>query len=258
MIRLRLARFATTCSVIVMSHGLVAPAFAQVQIAPAATEQAPLPRLLETTLNDFRRLPSKDTLTWLLIGGAAASIGQTQDWDITTGFSKTSGRMGSMLKPGETIGGARVQLGTALATYAVGRITDKPRVTSLGVDLLRSQIVAQTLTAGIKLAVRRDRPDGGEFSFPSGHTSVTFATATVLQRHLGWKVGIPSYALASYVAASRVHKKRHFARDVAFGAAIGIVAGRTVTVGRGTTKFAVSPTVTPRAAGVSFTLLDTK
>ena len=257
MIRPRLVRLTLACHVIVMSLGLAAPASAQIEIAPASTEQTLFPGLFKTTINDFRQLPSKDTLTWLLIGGAAAAAGKTQDWDITTGFSKTRS-MATMLRPGETIGGARVQLGAAIAAYTVGRIIDKPRVTSLGVDLIRSQIVAQTLTLGIKMAVRRARPDGTEFSFPSGHTSVTFATATVLQRHLGWKVGIPSYALASYVAASRVQNKRHFASDVAFGAALGIIAGRTVTVGRGTAKFAVSPTASPRAAGVSFTLLNQK
>jgi membrane-associated phospholipid phosphatase len=149
-------------------------------------------------------------------------------------------------------------MGGAIATYAIGRLSGRPQVASLGADLISAQIVAQTLTAGIKLSARRSRPDGGEFSFPSGHTSVTFATATVMQRHFGWKAGLPSYALASYVAASRVHVKRHFLSDVAFGAAIGIVAGRTVTVGRGRARFAVSPVAAPGQAGVSFVLLDAR
>ena len=61
---------------------------------------------------------------------------------------------------------------------------------------------------------------------------MTFATATVLQRDLGWKVGVPAYGLATYVAASRIQDKRHFLSDVTFGAAIGIVAGRSVTIGQ--------------------------
>ena len=75
-----------------------------------------------------------------------------------------------------------------------------------------------------KQATRRSRPEGTGYSFPSGHTTVTFASATVLQRHFGWKVGLPAYAVASYVAASRVEMKRHYLSDVAFGAALGIVA----------------------------------
>jgi membrane-associated phospholipid phosphatase len=82
---------------------------------------------------------------------------------------------------------------------------------------------------------------------------VTFASATVLQRDLGWKVGIPAYGIATYVAASRIQENRHFLSDVAFGAAIGIIAGRTVTLGRGDGRFAVAPMAAPGGGGVSFT-----
>jgi hypothetical protein len=57
---------------------------------------------------------------------------------------------------------------------------------------------------------------------------VTFATATVLERHLGWRRSILGYTIASYVAASRLHDNRHFLSDVVFGAAVGSIAGRTV------------------------------
>ena len=75
----------------------------------------------------------------------------------------------------------------------------------------------------------------------------------MLQRHFGWKVGIPAYAVASYVAASRIQMKRHYLSDVAFGAALGIVAGRTVTVGHGDARFAVAPIATAGGGGVGFT-----
>ena len=41
--------------------------------------------------------------------------------------------------------------------------------------------------------------------------------------------------------------------DVAFGAAIGIVSGRTVTIGRGENRFALAPMAAPGGGGVSFT-----
>ena len=229
------------------------PAFAQGQ-APDPSKTASFAGMFKTTIDDFRRLPSQDTLTWLSIGGAIAAAGHTKDWDVTNGFS-ASGMRGTF-EPGATIGGARAQLAGALATYTIGRVTGHQRVSGVGSDLIRAQILAQTLTAGIKLSARRHRPDGDEFSFPSGHTSVTFATATVLQRNFGWKAGVPAYALASYVAASRVQMKRHFLSDVAFGATIGIVAGRTVTVGSGRARFAVAPTVSGSGAGVSLTLFQ--
>ena len=46
--------------------------------------------------------------------------------------------------------------------------------------------------------------------------------------------------------------KRHYLSDMAFGAALGIVAGRSVTVGSGEARFAVSPSMTPGGGAVNF------
>jgi membrane-associated phospholipid phosphatase len=97
-------------------------------------------------------------------------------------------------------------------------------------DLLRAQILTESIVQPIKFSVQRTRPDGSNnLSFPSGHAAITFAGATVLERHLGWKRSLLGYALASYVAASRLHDNRHYLSDVVFGAAVGTIAGRTVT-----------------------------
>jgi hypothetical protein len=55
------------------------------------------------------------------------------------------------------------------------------------------------------------------------------------------------------VAASGIQGQRHYFSDVAFGAAIGMVTGRTVTIGHGNARFAVSPAAAPSGAGVKFT-----
>ena len=138
---------------------------------------------------------------------------------------------------GQTLGGATTQLAAALGTYSIGRMTGNQKVAVIGADLMRAQFVSQAITQAIKFSVGRTRPDGTSLSFPSGHTASSFATAAVLQRHLGWKAGIPAYGVAAYVAASRIQMKRHYLSDVAFGAAIGIMAGRTVTIGRGDARF---------------------
>ncbi len=68
---------------------------------------------------------------------------------------------------------------------------------------------------------------------------------------------MPTYLVASYVAISRMHDNRHFASDVAFGAADGIIIGRSVTwhgrnyYGRPTT---VVPMVVPGGAGIMVSL----
>jgi hypothetical protein len=51
----------------------------------------------------------------------------------------------------------------------------------------------------------------------------------VLERHVGWRNSLLAYAVATYVAASRLHDNKHYLSDVVFGAAVGTIAGRTVT-----------------------------
>lgn len=208
-------------------------------------------------IDDFRRIPSWESLAILTAGGIGATFGHSMDDDVSDAMAKSSG-LDTLLKPGETVGGARMQFAAAVATYSIGRLTGSRRVAMFGADLVGAQILTQTMTAGIKLSVGRTRPDGTQFSFPSGHSSVTFATATVVQRHFGWKAGIPAYGLATYVAASRIQDKRHFLSDVTFGAALGIVAGRAVTIGRGDARFAVAPAPAPGGAAVSFTWLGAR
>jgi membrane-associated phospholipid phosphatase len=100
-------------------------------------------------------------------------------------------------------------------------------------DLLQAQILSEVLVEPLKFATQRLRPYqtshcGLNCSFPSGHSSVTFADATVIERHLGWRYTVAGYAVASYVATSRLHDNKHWLSDVVFGAATGTIAGRTV------------------------------
>ena len=197
---------------------------------------------------DFRHLPSWQNLSWLTGGLTAAGVLHPADVSVTREASESTT---SSFKPGAIVGGTPLELGAAFTTYAIGRAKWNPRVMSVGSELIRAQMMAQLVTTGVKQAVRRQRPEGSGFSFPSGHTAVTFASATVLRQHFGWKVGIASYAVASYVAASRVQMQRHYLSDVVFGATVGIVAGRTVTIGSGRNKFQLGPTVVPGGGGVS-------
>lgn len=229
----------------------VAPAPAAAQTLPAQTLPG-LRELFNDSAGDFRHLVSKESALILSLGGAFAALGHLDDRRLSETMSGADGLNGAFVA-GETVGGARMQAAGAVAVYALGHVTSNPTLARIGGDLIRAQIVAQTLTAAVKTAVGRTRPDGTQYSFPSGHAAVTFASATVLQRNLGLKAGIPAYAVATYVAASRIQEKRHFLSDVAFGAALGIAAGRTVTIGRGDHRFALSPAAVPGGGAVNFT-----
>jgi len=162
-----------------------------------------------------------------------------------------STRLDKVFKAGHYIGSSNFQIGIALATYGIGSWTGTPGVAHLGRDLFRAQLLTAGVTQLVKHSVGRRRPDGfSQTSFPSGHASGTFASATVLHRYYGWKVGIPAFGVASYVSLSRVADNQHFLSDIVFGAAIGLTVGRTVTFDRGATRVEVSPVAVPGGAGV--------
>ena len=88
--------------------------------------------------------------------------------------------------------------------YATGRLQDKPRVSHVGMDLIQSLAMSEALTQTL-YSTRPERPDNsGKNSFPSGHAADTFAFATALERHPGWRYAVPAYMFSSYVAISRL------------------------------------------------------
>lgn len=225
--------------------------------APPTTPAAPPVSSLVTGLRaDFAGVRTADNVMVMLAAGAAAGIVHPYDAAITEHFS-SSPSLTAFFAPGKIVGGFAVQFGGAIATYALGRAGGHGRAAVVGADLVRAQLVTQTFTQALKLSLNRARPDGDNWSLPSGHSSGTFASATVLHQHFGWKAGLPAYAVAAYVAASRLAEDRHYASDVIVGAGIGIISARAVTIGRGPTRFALAPMPVPggRGAGISFTRL---
>jgi undecaprenyl-diphosphatase len=63
---------------------------------------------------------------------------------------------------------------------------------------------------------------GGDSSFPSGHTTVAFAAATVFsEQYPSWMVMVPSYGIASAIGFSRLYANKHWTSDVLAGAILG-------------------------------------
>ena len=67
------------------------------------------------------------------------------------------------------------------------------------------------------------------------HVSITFASAAVLERHLGYRASLPMFAIAGYVSASRLTDNRHSLSDVLFGSALGMAGGGQSSVDTGGT-----------------------
>lgn len=124
------------------------------------------------------------------------------------------------------------------------------------VQLAESEAASVAAAYLLKYAVRKERPDGTDMhSFPSNHSGVAFAGATFLQRRYGWKLGVPAYAVSTYVAWGRIYAKRHDVWDVLAGTAIGI--GSALVFTRPFTEkhdITVAPIAWPEGGGLMFTM----
>lgn len=80
-----------------------------------------------------------------------------------------------------------------------------------------------------KLIVPRHRPfehqlgpHSSSHSFPSGHTTTSFACATVLAAYVPrWRV--PLFVLAALIGLSRLYNGMHYPTDVLAGAVLGVL-----------------------------------
>jgi len=185
--------------------------------------------LFANLVEDVKHLPAKQNLYLVGIGGALAGAAHPVDQSFNARLRSHYDAVNAAFAPGKYFGNTPEQVALSLGTYAYGRIFKQPKTSHLGMDLLQAQILTEMLVQPIKFSARRMRPDqSNRLSFPSGHSAVTFASATVLERHVGWRKSLLGYTVASYVAASRLHDNRHYLSDVIFGAAVGSIAGRTV------------------------------
>lgn len=197
---------------------------------PPTPERTGVKALFANLAGDYTHLLHRDNFYVAALGGGVALAVHPLDPDFNIHLRSHYTAVNRAFAPAKYFGNTPEQVGLSLGTFAIGRAIGSDKTSHLGMDLLRAQILTESLVQPLKFAVRRERPDGSNrLSFPSGHSAVTFAGATVLERHLGWKNSVLGYAIASYVAASRIHDNVHYLSDVVFGAAIGTIAGRTVT-----------------------------
>ena len=142
---------------------------------------------------------------------------------------------------------------TALGTYGILFHKDKEKTTTLLAT--QAYVTAAAIETAMKYLTSRQRPnyydlvtgknshvfhgpfyhflkkDNASFeSFPSGHTTVAFAAATVFaMEYREYRiVPIIAYGAATAIGASRIIENAHWISDVMVGAALGFLCGRQV------------------------------
>lgn len=127
-----------------------------------------------------------------------------------------------------------ISLGLPVGLFIGGKLSKNPEMVMNSYELLSSTILTSLLTTAMKYGFHRERPfetypnditkhsTGGSYSFPSGHTSMVFSTATSLSlMYPKWYIIAPSFAWASVVAYSRMYLGVHYPSDVLAGALLG-------------------------------------
>lgn len=125
-----------------------------------------------------------------------------------------------------------------MGNLAYGLIYKDKKAMKNGFESALSIGICLAVSGGVKSIINRPRPDQaypGDIqtyttsngkSFPSGHATLAFATATTLAlEYKKWYITVPAYAWAASVGYSRMRLGRHYPTDVAAGALVGIGSG---------------------------------
>ena len=143
-------------------------------------------------------------------------------------------------------------LAISASLFVVGYAAHKPDLTDASRHSLEAILASGAITQVLKLSVGRARPNlsrdtnaymfhpfhGSQTDFnslPSGHTTASFAAATVFSAEIrrthpdAAKYATPAlYGIASLVGGARMYNDRHWFTDVATGALIGHFVGKRI------------------------------
>lgn len=247
-VRARSGRCSSSVFVYVATILAIAPVDARAQQKSAAEPAA------DSTLH-----PSLFTRSdaWVL-GGFVAGAAAISPFDkqianeIREPEAQSSHAATSAAKAFNFIGSPGVLI-ASVASYGVGRIAHVGRLADVGLHTTEAIVVSAGITSIIKGLAGRQRPGvagiddpddfklgggfgrGGNTSFPSGHATAAFATATVvtLETHRWWPrstwyVAPVMFGGATLVGVARLYTNAHWASDVVMGAGIGTLTALKV------------------------------
>lgn len=126
-----------------------------------------------------------------------------------------------------------MQIAIPAGLFVAGAINGDKQMRQNAGYIFSSTAVTALVNIGLKQIFKRSRPfkkypefvalaTPSSYSFPSGHTSAAFSTATALSRaYPKWYVIAPAMLWAGSVGYSRMYLGVHYPTDVAAGAVLG-------------------------------------
>ena len=220
--------------------------------------------LLETAKEDLLSpLHNSDAQKVLIVGGATTLFMALFKTTYIKAFQKDIHEdqflCCNLTKPGNTyvqfVPNILYTIGFGLKFYFNQDADDKRRALGMAKATLYSGLITDIL----KPVINEQRPNGGNHSFPSGHTTTAFAFASFVASEHPWYVGVPAYIMASYVGFCRMQDNYHFLHDVVAGATLGISYGIAISQSSKIEKesnsaFVVVPTDDLKGMGVKYAL----
>jgi membrane-associated phospholipid phosphatase len=137
----------------------------------------------------------------------------------------------------EPLGRHQVEIAGLGAFYLAGRAARREDATSTAAIAFESYLWSAIVTSLSKGALGREGPDEGSgdgrffkgrTAFPSGHTTRSFAVATVFADRYGRKGAFIAYPVAALVGLSTIQEDLHWSSDVVAGAGLGLAIGRGI------------------------------
>lgn len=141
-------------------------------------------------------------------------------------------------------------LGLAGAAYT----GDKEGMKQWGYSMGSTIVATTALKAGFNSTSWGERPNGGQHSFPSGHTSMACAGAAFIGERYGWDLGAAAMVPAAFVGWTRVEEDMHHWRDVIAGCALGAGLSMYFTNPEDKHQFTILPDIGDHSFSLGFTM----
>jgi membrane-associated phospholipid phosphatase len=188
-----------------------------------------------------------DSSDWLkfgvVLGGTATLFLADEPLNDFTRKNQNSAGKG-IASVGNTIGNPLLHFPSLGAFYLYGHMADDSKARRTSLLAFESLTITGLVTSAHKMLFNRHRPKAGDgnwawdgpsisgenVSFCSGHTSSSFALATVFAEEYKDNKYVPpvAYGLATMVAMSRMYSNEHWVSDTFFGAALGYFTSKAI------------------------------